>query len=278
MSSRVAIPFIFVVAFLYASYTTYISLLTPRTLTSCLTRNYPPSHGVGNQQSLGTPSLTTETKVPLEIHIMSKCPDAKDCLEQLIAPVLEEIESLVDFQMSFIGRPTADDGISCMRGPSECLGNSLHLCAAKINTPPSPPAAHTYLPFSLCLTHDYKNIPERKLVEGCADENGIDFRKLNECASDMGPDGGLSMLKKSVERSRDLGAETSCTIRVDGKKRCVRDSGRWKDCDGGSNVEDLVRDIKKIYKDKNGDHEGLGGRGKKLSEWIESERIIWIGH
>jgi len=35
---------------------------------------------------------------------MSKCPDAKDCLELLIAPALEEIESLVDFQMSFIGR------------------------------------------------------------------------------------------------------------------------------------------------------------------------------
>ena len=165
-----------------------------------------------------------------------------------------------------------------MHGPSECLGDILHLCAAKISTPPSPPPAHTYLPFSLCLTHDYKNIPDREFVEGCADKSGVDFRKLNECASDMGPDGGLSIFRESVERSKMLGAETSCTVRVDGKKRCIRDGGEWKDCDGGSDPEDLVRDIKKIYEEKNGRHEGLGEKGKTLREWIESERVIWAGH
>ncbi|CUS14266.1 unnamed protein product [Tuber aestivum] len=270
MSSCVAILFIFVVSVLYPS---YIAIPAPGALASYL--HYPPSHGADKQHSLGAPSLAGGTKVPLEIHIMSKCPDARDCLERLIAPALEEIESLVDFQMSFIGRPTADGGVSCMHGPSECLGNVLHLCAAKINSPPLPPPSHTYLPFSLCLIHDYRNIPEPGFVEGCADKNGIDFRELNECASDMGPDGGLSMLRKSVERSRALGAGTSCTVRVDGKTRCVRDGGRWKDCDGGSDVEDLVRDIKKVYRGKNGDNWGPRERGEKLSEWIESERIIW---
>lgn len=43
-------------------------------------------------------------KVSLEVHIMSKCPDAKDCLEMLIAPAMEKIEDIVDFRMSFIGR------------------------------------------------------------------------------------------------------------------------------------------------------------------------------
>ncbi|PWW77676.1 hypothetical protein C7212DRAFT_313682 [Tuber magnatum] len=275
MSSRVAIPFIFAVVILYTS---CIAVPAPGVLASCLTRHDPPSHGVDKQHLLGAPSLVAETKVPLEIHIMSKCPDARDCLEQLIAPALEEIESLVDFRMSFIGRPTADGGISCMHGPSECLGNILHLCGAKINTPPSPPPAHTYLPFSLCLIHDYRNIPEQEFAQGCAAKNGIDFQKLNECASDTGPDGGLSGLRKSVERSRALGAETSCTVRVDEKNWCVRDGGRWKDCDRGSDVEDLVRDIKKIYKEKNGDHQRLRERGEKLSEWIESERIIWTGY
>ena len=77
----------------------YISPAAPRTLAY-----YLNPWGVGKQQPWGAPSLTTEIKVPLEIHIMSKCPDAKYCLEQLIAPALEEIESLVDFRMSFIGR------------------------------------------------------------------------------------------------------------------------------------------------------------------------------
>ncbi len=42
-------------------------------------------------------------KVPLEIHIMSKCPDARDCVDLLIAPTLEQAEDLVEFRMSFIG-------------------------------------------------------------------------------------------------------------------------------------------------------------------------------
>lgn len=87
---------IFVILALFFS---YISPPAPRTLAY-----YLNPWGVGKQQSWGAPSLTTGIKVPLEIHIMSKCPDAKDCLEQLIAPALEEIESLVDFRMSFIGR------------------------------------------------------------------------------------------------------------------------------------------------------------------------------
>lgn len=43
-------------------------------------------------------------KVPLEAHIMSKCPDAQDCLQQLIVPAMERISDKVDFRLSFIGR------------------------------------------------------------------------------------------------------------------------------------------------------------------------------
>ena len=42
-------------------------------------------------------------KVSLEAHIMSKCPDAKDCLRDLVVPSMELIVDLVDFQLSFIG-------------------------------------------------------------------------------------------------------------------------------------------------------------------------------
>lgn len=44
-------------------------------------------------------------KVKLEVHIMSKCPDAKDCLEKLVFPALDELgPEVVDFKMSFIGK------------------------------------------------------------------------------------------------------------------------------------------------------------------------------
>jgi hypothetical protein len=44
------------------------------------------------------------TKVALEAHIMSKCPDAKACLEKLIVPAMVQISDKVNFQLSYIGR------------------------------------------------------------------------------------------------------------------------------------------------------------------------------
>ena len=44
-------------------------------------------------------------KVQLEIHIMSKCPDARDCMEDLVFPALGKLgPDMVDFRMSFIGK------------------------------------------------------------------------------------------------------------------------------------------------------------------------------
>lgn len=43
-------------------------------------------------------------KVPLEIHVMSKCPDARDCLRELVVPTMIRVNDKVDFTMSFIGR------------------------------------------------------------------------------------------------------------------------------------------------------------------------------
>lgn len=46
----------------------------------------------------------SSNKVPLEAHIMSKCPDARDCLRELVVPAMEQISGLVDFDLSFIAR------------------------------------------------------------------------------------------------------------------------------------------------------------------------------
>jgi hypothetical protein len=43
-------------------------------------------------------------KVLLEAHIMSKCPDAKACLQELVVPAMEKISDKVDFELSYIGR------------------------------------------------------------------------------------------------------------------------------------------------------------------------------
>lgn len=81
---------------------------------------------------------TVKELVPLEAHIMSKCPDAKDCLRQLVLPAMQKAHDKVNFTLSFIGRyvisrhvlppgsanpvrPTdQNDGVDCMHGPAEC--------------------------------------------------------------------------------------------------------------------------------------------------------------
>lgn len=42
-------------------------------------------------------------RVALEAHIMSKCPDAKACLHELVVPAMEKVSDKVDFELSFIG-------------------------------------------------------------------------------------------------------------------------------------------------------------------------------
>jgi hypothetical protein len=187
-----------------------------------------------------------ETKlVPLEAHIMSKCPDAKDCLQQLVLPTMANVSDKINFTLSYIGSldPKSDE-VHCMHGPEECLGNIIQLCAADVYPDPK-----MYLGFTNCMTSDYKDIPQRDLVEECAMEYGIDFGKLNSCISDEGK--GIDLLRASVERSRTLGVTKSCTIRLADEVRCIRDGGKWYDCEGGSEVKDLVADIESLYKKYN---------------------------
>ncbi|KAL1869854.1 hypothetical protein Daus18300_005314 [Diaporthe australafricana] len=144
------------------------------------------------------PASDSKALVPLEAHIMSKCPDAKDCLQQLVLPAMVRVFDKVNFTLSFIGTPTENDGIACMHGPEECLGNIMLLCAEALYPDPK-----TYLGFSMCLIKDYHNIPQRSLIEDCALEHAIDFGKLDECASKDDGAWGVEMLRNSVRRSSE---------------------------------------------------------------------------
>lgn len=138
-------------------------------------------------------------RVPLEIHIMSKCPDAQYCLEELVLPTMVRVSDKVNFTLSYIGKPTANDGVECKHGPAECMGNIIELCAVHLY-----PDVKVHLGFTNCLTQDYPNIPDSELVEECALEYGIDKGKINECASRDNGAFGLSLLRDSVKRTHDV--------------------------------------------------------------------------
>ncbi|KAI4868679.1 hypothetical protein F4820DRAFT_102147 [Hypoxylon rubiginosum] len=152
-----------------------------------------------SQTPLEKPVSAAQDLVPFEAHIMSKCPDARDCLKDMVLPAMMRVYDKVNFTLSYIGTPTENDGVDCKHGPGECMGNIIELCAHHLYPDPK-----IYLGFTMCLTRDYRSIPQRELVEDCALEHAIDFEKLNDCA--MQDDGGLgvAMLRESVRRSASV--------------------------------------------------------------------------
>jgi hypothetical protein len=128
-----------------------------------------------------------------------------------------------------------------MHGPPECLGNIILLCAAHLYPEPK-----LHLGFANCMISDYPNIPDRTLVENCALEHSLSFEEINDCISNEDVH-GINLLRESVEWSRENNVTKSCTVRLAGKVRCIRDDGMWKDCEGGSEVDDLVRDVNELY-------------------------------
>ncbi|KAI4231194.1 MAG: hypothetical protein LQ349_005767 [Xanthoria aureola] len=205
---------------------------------SLLSRAFPA--GLPKPTSVSM-TASNRSLVPLEAHIMSKCPDARDCLRNLVVPAMEQVVNKVNFTLSFIGSVDEDNSIQCMHGPGECLGDMLSLCAIDLH--PDDPVI--YLGFSNCLISSYAQIPSRDLVESCALEHGIAFEHLNGCISEEGK--GLDLLMASVERSQAAGVKRSCTVRVNNKTWCVRDGGEWKDCPGGSDVKSLVEEVDRLY-------------------------------
>jgi len=159
---------------------------------------------------------------------------------------MQNVSRKVDFTLSYIGTASdSDDGVHCMHGQTECLGNILELCAASLYPDPK-----IYLGFTMCLSKEYERIPNRTLVEECALEHGISINRLNDCVVDE--DGALSVdkLRESFNRSAAAGVTKSCTVRLNGKVRCIRDGGKWSSCDGGHKPEDLVHDIIKLWNAK----------------------------
>lgn len=142
------------------------------------------------------PTVASRELVPLEAHVISKCPDTRDCLRELLLPTMIRAYDKVNFTLTYIGTPTENDGVECKHGPGECMGNIIELCAHHLYPDPK-----IWLGFTMCLTKDYHDIPQRELVEDCALEHAVDFEKLNECATRDDGAFGMAMLRQSVKRS-----------------------------------------------------------------------------
>ncbi|KAI0396260.1 hypothetical protein F5Y17DRAFT_128097 [Xylariaceae sp. FL0594] len=161
-------------------------------------------HDVSDAVKPSPSAQTRKELVPLEAHIISKCPDTRDCLRELLLPAMIQVHDKVNFTLSYIGVTTENDGVDCKHGPGECMGNIIELCAHQLYPDPK-----IWLGFTMCLTKDYHLIPQRELVEDCALEHAVDFAKLNECATRDDGAFGMSMLRESVKRSASVSKQAA---------------------------------------------------------------------
>jgi hypothetical protein len=95
-------------------------------------------------------------------------------------------------------------------------------------------------------------------LEACtAGQDDGDDDDSEDGGDDDDGDGHMAwgLLKKSFQRSADANVTKSCTVRLDGEVRCIRDGGEWSDCKGGSGVGDLTADVERLFRGRNG-----GGR------------------
>lgn len=79
------------------------------------------------------------------------------------------------------------------------MGNIIELCAAQLYPDPK-----IYLGFTMCITRDYNDIPQRNLIEDCALEHAVDFDALNECVTRDDGAYGVGMLRDSVRRTAEV--------------------------------------------------------------------------
>lgn len=85
------------------------------------------------------------------------------------------------------------------------MGNIIELCAAKLYPDPK-----ISLGFTMCITRNYRQIPEQTLIEDCALEHTIDIKALNECAAKEDGAYGVSLLRDSVQRTADVWTPLAC--------------------------------------------------------------------
>jgi len=190
----------------------------------------------------------SDIKVPVQLGVMSRCPDALLC-ESAFNEVLRRVIDKVDLSLIYIAKindSEPDFGVSCMHGPEECAGNVQQLCVNK------------YAPFKnwwefvICQNYQGREViggPEVALK--CANTAGIDWETsgTGQCAgfdgSGKGSE-GVALLKESVLLTEQMNVKTSCTVVINGRPVCVHDE-TWKNCERGHHVNDFVEQIEEEY-------------------------------
>lgn len=187
-------------------------------------------------------------KVDLELFVMSLCPDASYC-EHAFGKLLDRLHPIVHVTSRYI-QSKSGDSVTCPHGHDECTGNMLQLCVGQ-----HVPREHNYdwfMKFLLCTWDSGVGPFNKSVVKTCLSQVGAseDVQKAAGACADGGE--GQDLMRGAAGVASDRGIKRSCTVVIEGTKRCIRDGGRWYDCPGGSSDEEFTRSLCDAYKKKTG--------------------------
>ncbi|KAJ2524628.1 hypothetical protein GGI11_000685 [Coemansia sp. RSA 2049] len=131
----------------------------------------------------------------------------------------------VDIKFNYIGElnKTSTYGVTCMHGD---YGNAA-------------------LQYILCENSDIRRIGTYSRFAECLHTDAI--AKWVTVARCSVSDEGSKLLQQNVVETRNKGIKTSLTFTLDGKQRCVFDSGHWVSsedgCPGGGSVPEFNKSV-----------------------------------
>lgn len=147
----------------------------------------------------------------------------------------------------YIAKLKDEDKVACMHGTAECDGNKQQLCLQE-----HLPAADNRKFFQALLCHGSGRVNDVAHLQSCMKDAGVDADAQAEVLKCIDGTQGTTLQVKSAKEVAANSVVKSCTVFIDGNKRCIRDGGTWYDCADGSSTQDFIKSICAVYKAKAG--------------------------
>lgn len=152
--------------------------------------------------------------VLVELFVMSLCPDARFCVSEW-SVIQSKLPGVMTLRAETIAKESGSS-LVCMHGSSECHGNKALLCLQAQLSATDPRLADGLH----CLIAGSPHDPAH--LRACMTSMGLEEEvqgRVTACVT--GPEGdSLALASARVVKSRNV--TKSCTVFIDGVKRCIR--------------------------------------------------------
>jgi hypothetical protein len=179
----------------------------------------------------------------------NKHTDAKFC-EQALKPVLEALPGLMSLRTQYLATLTGADAVSCMHGERECEGNKQQLCLQAAAAEAGLADSRAFLEALLC--HGKGDVGSAEHLQKCMTDAGIKAPVQAKALACVGGTQGAQLQVASAKEVAANEVKKSCTVFIEGTKRCIRDGGTWYDCPRGSDSASFIAQICEAHKAKTG--------------------------